>query len=166
MINASQKESSSFTLEDFLYNIFHMFCNLKKKQIILVRHAKAVERTEWEGTDFDRPLTSAGENSNKIVANYLRLIGVKPDRIVASPSARTKGTAVDLAKKFSIDKVEYIQDLYNENVSPTRNAMDIHMNIARKTKKDCNVLVIVGHNSDLSDFAAMLSGESVPSMKK
>lgn len=160
------KRNPQALLLGIFYIMSSMFCNLKKKQVILVRHAKAVERTEWEGTDFDRPLASAGENSNKIVANYLRLIGVKPDRIVASPSARTKGTAVDLAKKFSLDKVEYIADLYNENVSSTRNAMDIHMSIARKTKKDCNVLVIVGHNSDLSDFATFLSGESVPSMKK
>lgn len=160
------KRNPQALLLGIFYIMSSMFCNLKKKQIILVRHAKAVERTEWEGIDFDRPLTSAGENSNKIVANYLRLIGVKPDRIVASPSARTKGTAVDLAKKFSLDKVEYVADLYNENVPSTRNAMDIHMNIARKTKKDCNVLVIVGHNSDLSDFATFLSGESVPSMKK
>lgn len=144
-----------------------MFCNLKKKQIILVRHAKAMERTEWSGTDFDRPLTPAGENSNKIVANYLRLIGVKPDRIVASPSARTKGTAIDLAKKFGIEKkIEYFDELYNENTAPTRDVMAIHMNIAKKTKKDSDVLVIVGHNNDLSDFAAFLSGESVPSMKK
>jgi len=143
-----------------------MFCNLKKRQIILVRHAKAVERNEWQGEDFDRPLSSIGENSNKMVANYLRLIGVRPNRIVASPSARTKSTAIDLAKKFSLDTVDYIDDLYNENILPTRNAMNIHMNIVKKTKKDCDVLVIVGHNNDLSDFAAFLSGESVPSMKK
>lgn len=74
--------------------------NMKKKQIILVRHAKAVERTDWTEKDFDRPLTVSGINSNRIVANYLRLIGVKPDRIVASPSERTRSTANDLAIQF------------------------------------------------------------------
>jgi phosphohistidine phosphatase SixA len=51
-----------------------MFHNTKKKQIILVRHARAVEREDWTGTDYDRPLTEEGIESNQIVANYLRLI--------------------------------------------------------------------------------------------
>lgn len=51
-----------------------MFHNTKKKQIILVRHARAVEREDWAGSDYDRPLTEDGEQSNQIVANYLRLI--------------------------------------------------------------------------------------------
>jgi len=70
--------------------MFSMLHNSDKKQIILIRHAKAVEKCDWQGSDFDRPLTSAGENSNKIVANYLRLIGIRPDHIIASPALRTK----------------------------------------------------------------------------
>jgi hypothetical protein len=41
--------------ERFCYNVPHMF-HTQKKQIILVRHAKALEREEWIGKDFDRPL--------------------------------------------------------------------------------------------------------------
>lgn len=51
-----------------------MFHSPRKKQIILLRHARAFERDEWDGSDFDRPLTPEGEESNRIVANYLRLI--------------------------------------------------------------------------------------------
>lgn len=40
----------------FVYNE-HMFHNTKKKQIILVRHAKALELSEFSGMDFDRPLS-------------------------------------------------------------------------------------------------------------
>ena len=70
-----------------------MYRNTKKKQIIFVRHAKAFEIDLWKGSDFDRPLIPAGEKSNEVVANYLRLIGLKPDRIVSSPAARTRTTA-------------------------------------------------------------------------
>ena len=143
-----------------------MFNNIKKKQVILVRHANALERDEWGENDFDRPLTQAGENSNKIVANYLRLIGVKPDRIVASPAARTKATALGIAQKFNISTVEYDRDLYNEDVALDRDAMMVHMNVVKKNKRDCNILVIVGHNNDLSRFAGYLSNDGVPSMKK
>lgn len=94
-----------------------MFHNTKKKQIILVRHARAVEREDWAGEDYDRPLTEEGEHSNQIVANYLRLIGVKPDMIVSSPAARTRMTAESIAKKFHNHNVTYNKALYNENVS-------------------------------------------------
>ncbi len=57
----------------FVYNT-RMFHNAKKKQIILVRHAKALELSEFAGMDFDRPLSERGENSLRIIARYLRLI--------------------------------------------------------------------------------------------
>lgn len=93
-----------------------MFHNTKKKQIILVRHARAVEREDWTGSDYNRPLTEDGEQSNQIVANYLRLIGIKPDMIVASPAARTRMTAEMIAKKFHENTITFKKELYNEDV--------------------------------------------------
>lgn len=143
-----------------------MFHNTKRKQIILVRHAKAIERDDWEGDDFDRPLSTGGEHANKIVANYLRLIGVKPDRIVASPSMRTRWTAQDIATKFHIDDVEYVRDLYNEDGFLARDSIDVHMQVVKSTKKSSQILMIVWHNNDLTEFAEYLSWDAVPSMKK
>lgn len=143
-----------------------MFHNIAKKQIILVRHAKAVEKCDWQGIDFDRPLTPAWESANKIVANYLRLIGIKPERIIASPAVRTRDTARDIAKKFNIEKVEYPTELYNEWSLPSRDSMGIHMKHVQSSKKWVETLMIVGHNPDLTEFASYLSGEAVPSMKK
>lgn len=138
----------------------------QKKQIILVRHAKAMELGEFEGTDFDRPLSDRWMSSNKIVARYLRLIGVRPDRIVASPAVRTKTTADWLAEQYKIDKVEYFDDLYNGNLSLTRDSDAIHLRIIQKSKPNTRVVMVVGHNNDLTNFAKFLSNESVPSMKK
>lgn len=89
----------------------------KKKQLILVRHAKALELSEFDGIDFDRPLTPKGEGSIRIIARYLRLIGVRPDRIMASPSLRTRETALIMALQFTGVPVEYRTDLYNGNAS-------------------------------------------------
>ena len=41
----------------FFHIIHGMYHNNKKKQIILVRHAKALELSEFSGMDFDRPLS-------------------------------------------------------------------------------------------------------------
>ncbi len=138
----------------------------QKKQIILVRHAKAMELSEFDGSDFDRPLSDRGMSSNKIVARYLRLIGVRPDRIIASPSVRTRTTADGLAEQYKIDTVEYFDDLYNWVLIPNRDSDAIHLRIIQKTKSDSRVVMIVGHNNDLSNFAKYLSGENIPSMKK
>lgn len=143
-----------------------MFHNTKRKQIILVRHAKALEFDEFNGLDFDRPLSEKGEGLSKIVARYLRLIGVRPDRIISSPAVRTKQTAKSIAIQYNIKKVEFIESLYNGNSSPERNANLIHLSIMRRTKKDDGIIMIVGHNDDLTNFARYLSGDGVPSMKK
>jgi phosphohistidine phosphatase len=70
-----------------------MFHNTKRKQIILVRHGKTLDFSEFNGMDFDLPLSERGKNSLSIVAKYLRLIGVKPDKLISSPSRRTLQTA-------------------------------------------------------------------------
>lgn len=138
----------------------------KKKQIILVRHAKAVEREDWDGKDFDRPLTPEWEQSNQIVANYLRLIGVKPDMIVTSPAARTLMTAEMIGKRFHNHTIIHNKALYNEDIEWPRDAMKIHFDVVRKARNNADILMIVGHNNDLSEFASYLANEPVPSMKK
>lgn len=126
----------------FVYNI-PMFHNTKKKQIILVRHAKTVEPSNFGGMDFDRPLTESGKNSLRIVSKYLRLVGVKPDKIVSSPSKRTSETAEVLCEQYTSLKVEYIKDLYNGGSAGKRDSDSIYLNIVQKTKKDAVILVIV-----------------------
>ena len=143
-----------------------MFHNTKKKQIILVRHAKTVELSNFGGMDFDRPLTESGKNSLRIVSKYLRLVGVKPDKIVSSPSKRTSETAEVLCEQYTSLKVEYIKDLYNGGSAGKRDSDSIYLNIVQKTKKDAVILVIVWHNDDLTNFARYLTGDGVPSLKK
>ncbi len=70
-----------------MYNI------IDKKQIILVRHAHALEVDEFDGRDFDRPLSDKGREHATIMTRYLRLIGIRPDTVIASPALRTRETA-------------------------------------------------------------------------
>ena len=143
-----------------------MFHNTKKKQIILVRHAKCVDDAEFGGLDFDRPLSPHGEASLSIVARYLRLIGVKPERIFASPAKRTLETAATIASQYPWVQVEYVKDLYNGGSAGKRDADAIYLSLVAKMKRDATLLMIVGHNDDLTNFARYLSGDGVPSMKK
>lgn len=143
-----------------------MFHSTKRKQIILVRHAKALEVTEFQWPDFERPLSEKGENSSQIVAKYLRLIGVKPNRIISSPAIRTRQTAESISSQYNIKKVDYLDSLYNGVQAVGRNANLIHLTIIKGTKKNVDVVMVVGHNDDLTLFAEYLTGDGVPSMKK
>ena len=130
----------------------------QKKQLILVRHAKALELQEFDGIDFDRPLTIRGEGSIRIMARYLRLIGVRPDKIMASPSGRTRETAHIIASQFAEMPVEYRTDLYNGNTaSSKRDANQVHLDVVTHMKGDVHTLMIVGHNDDLTEFSQFLS---------
>ncbi len=137
-----------------------------RKQLILVRHAKAFEKEEFEGVDFERPLTIHGEHSIFIMARYLRLIGIKPDQIFASPSIRTKETAEVIAKKYMVECIDWHADLYNGFRKEKDDSDKIHLKAIRSAKIETNTLMVVGHNDDLTQFVTYLTGEWMPNMKK
>lgn len=59
-----------------------------------VRHGPAVDAQEWQGSDFDRPLTEKGRERMTRVAKRLGKLGLALDAIVASPLVRAKQTAL------------------------------------------------------------------------
>lgn len=63
--------------------------------IYVVRHAKAGSRSDFEGDDIDRPLTSAGRRQAAELAS--RLAAVSPTVIVSSPYRRCVETLEPLA---------------------------------------------------------------------
>lgn len=62
----------------------------KSRTLVLLRHAKAVPRDEFDGGDLDRPLTPSGQDHAKQIVPLLAAFGVR--RIVSSPAARTIAT--------------------------------------------------------------------------
>lgn len=63
--------------------------------IVVLRHARAVDRDGWKGADADRPLTSRGVKQADQIAGPLRAFGIK--RIVTSSALRCVSTTVPLA---------------------------------------------------------------------
>jgi phosphohistidine phosphatase len=143
-----------------------MYHNTKKKQIILVRHAHALESEEFEGTDFDRPLSDKWREYALIMTRYLRLIGVRPDCVIASPSIRTRETAEIMCEQYKIAHINFIEDLYIGHEPKTRDGTQIHMKLIKQTTADTDILMLVGHNDDITKFARHLCNDGVPSMKK
>ncbi|MFB8387218.1 NUDIX domain-containing protein [Microbacterium sp. NPDC055910] len=74
---------------------------LRTFPLIVLRHAKALSRDEWDGEDTDRPLSPRGKKQAKALVGPLRAFG--PRRIVSSPAVRCVSTVAPLAKALDRD---------------------------------------------------------------
>ncbi|MBV9919289.1 MAG: NUDIX hydrolase [Pseudonocardia sp.] len=72
--------------------------------ILLVRHAKAGSRSQWEGDDDQRPLSSSGREQSAHLAALLPLFG--PDRLVSAPPLRCRDTIGPTAAELGMQVVD------------------------------------------------------------
>ena len=71
------------------------------KPLILLRHAKAIERQEWAGEDTDRPLSSMGERQAKrMLANFLPFA---VEEIHSSSAVRCYESITPMARGLNVD---------------------------------------------------------------
>ena len=71
------------------------------KPLVLLRHAKAIERVEWAGEDTDRPLSSIGERQAKRLISSLAPYGI--EEIHSSSAVRCYESITPLARAQNID---------------------------------------------------------------
>ncbi len=69
--------------------------------LLLVRHAKAGSRRQWDGDDCLRPLSSSGREQARQVAALLALFG--PDRVHSAPPVRCRETVAPLASALGVE---------------------------------------------------------------
>ncbi|MBA3709066.1 MAG: histidine phosphatase family protein [Planctomycetes bacterium] len=124
-------------------------------RLILLRHGKALERSEWDGADADRPLTKDGADQITRVCKALRDL-IRADALWSSPWARARSTA-ELASsvwKLPLREVEWLAG----------EAMAADERIAL-LPTDADV-VLVGHEPDLGLLAGALLGGTALQLKK
>src|SRR2546428_7425922 len=68
--------------------------------VFVIRHAKAVDREEWEGDDRLRPLTKAGRRQADGLAEALK--NERIDKVLSSPFVRCVQTVEPLAAKLRL----------------------------------------------------------------
>ena len=71
--------------------------------VLLVRHAKAGDRREWDGDDDLRPLSPAGERQAEGLRRLLPLFGA--DRVHSAPRLRCEQTVAGLAADLGVPVV-------------------------------------------------------------
>ncbi|MEI6220514.1 MAG: NUDIX hydrolase [Actinomycetes bacterium] len=71
--------------------------------LIMLRHGKALERTEWQGEDEDRPLQLVGQLQSKRMLSLYQVYGL--DEIHTSDAVRCLDTVALMAKSLQITPV-------------------------------------------------------------
>ena len=76
--------------------------------VLLIRHAHARPRRDWDGDDRLRPLSARGERQSRDLAGVVE--SHAPQRIISSPYLRCLTTVEPLADRLSL-RVEACEDL-------------------------------------------------------
>ena len=71
----------------------------KSRTLIVLRHAKAVDRSDFKGDDLDRPLATSGTVRANALVPMLAAYGV--GRVVSSPAKRCASTVEPYARSIS-----------------------------------------------------------------
>ena len=121
-----------------------------KRDLIIIRHAQA-ELVSNSGLDFDRPLTSLGEEQAILIARRAMRHELKIDNIICSPALRTKLTALAFCREigFQEKKILYLDELYEGTL---QNYLRVFSRITK------NTTIIIGHYPGVKDLGNWLCG--------
>jgi phosphohistidine phosphatase len=116
--------------------------------LFILRHGEAGQRVSAGRGDFQRSLTTAGQNEVSDIAKSLKELGTKFDVVITSPLKRAHQTAAIVAKTLKMEKK--MQDW--AELSPEGNRLDLYNKLSQ-LKQQSSVLV-VGHEPYLSKMVS------------
>jgi len=129
---------------------------MENKVLILVRHAKALDRTVAfsQGLDeAERPVTVAGKKEFAKFAQEYKKIFRKTHLLLTSPYLRAVDTTKILQKKTSLKKLDFqITKDCTPNSPPKR--LMIHL-----SKLEAEKIVVVSHEPFISRLVGLLLGQ-------
>jgi phosphohistidine phosphatase len=120
------------------------------KQVVIVRHAKAVPYG-YEN-DFERDLTNRGETDAERLGKELKIRGVQADAIIASPAKRALKTARIFAENLGFEKsrIQEIPDIY-DGLTTTE-----FLHLIHRLPESAGTAFFFGHNPGFHYFTANL----------
>ena len=124
------------------------------KPFILLRHAKAVTRDEWQGEDDDRPLDSYGQNQAKRLLAMYQVFNL--EQIHSSDAVRCYDTVVAIAKGLNI-KLEVTGKLSEDTYKKDKEkAFDYAKDLIKLNKS----VLLCSHNPILPKMLNKLTKKS------
>ncbi len=122
--------------------------------LIVLRHAKAMDRRDWSKTDVHRPIAARGRVEAKRVVDLLAAYGI--DRVVSSPANRCVSTVSPYASCRSV-QVTTRKGLTEEHGSDdAKGVAKIMAKLRRETLDSGTPTVVCGHRPVLPHMFAAL----------
>lgn len=122
------------------------------KQILLMRHAKAVPAVDGLD-DYDRPLSEKGYADADLMGRYIASLNIRPSYVACSAALRTRQTWEILSAYLP----EHQPMLFEENLY-LASALALSYRLRELNNRAASVMVI-GHNPGLEELTRMMSGE-------
>src|SRR5579875_1260644 len=119
-----------------------------------LRHGIAAERGEWEGSDFDRPLTDEGHARMAREAKAIAKFDLGIELILTSPLVRAKETAEIVAKALKLH--ERLGLAFDR----------IRLEGMLREHRGAKALLLVGHEPGMSRTIGELVGGAAIDLKK
>src|ERR1700733_5815370 len=119
--------------------------------LYILRHAIALDHSEWKKADSDRPLSEDGIRKMKKAAKGIRRMGLQLDWILTSPFRRAYDTAQIVAKEFKLeDKLKVTKMLA---VGGDSKALVRHLGLNFRSWES---VLLVGHQPSLGQLIGTL----------
>lgn len=125
--------------------------------LLIVRHAKAMQRKHWSGDDRKRRLSGRGRDQANRLVDVLAAFGI--ERLVSSASARCKETLKPYAKTQKIS-IETYDQLTEE--SAAKNPKAVRKLMAELLKNLDRPTAVCGHRPVLPEMYAGLAVKDKP----
>ena len=129
------------------------------QRLILLRHGKA-ESASSSGDDFERALTDRGRRDSALMGRVLSDRGLTPDMALVSTARRAQETWAEAGLAFPAARSQSLRPLYLASL------YQLEQSVAA-TRDEAGVLLLVGHNPGLHEFAlAHLGSPASPHRKR
>jgi phosphohistidine phosphatase len=121
--------------------------------LYLMCHAEAIPPTEHEGTDDeDRPLSERGLQQVELLARGILRLELPLEMILHSPLRRATQTATELYQRLARPQLKLA------DCEPLASGYSRKKKTKELLKLDVQHLLLIGHEPDLSAYAAWLIG--------
>lgn len=120
------------------------------QQLVVVRHAQAVDKLKHKGHDRYRDLTSTGVKQARKTAQELHDKHIKPTIIITSAAPRAYHTAVIIGRELEVPPNSIVVDsnLYRCGVQKWLETLAYYQSF--------RCVMIVGHNPELLELCHIL----------
>jgi len=123
--------------------------------LYIIRHGKS----SWDNPhleDPSRPLSARGERDAPMMANRLKLAGIKPDHIISSPALRARHTAELMSEviEFPMKQIKFDWEVYDAST-------DGLLQIINRIESRFSMVFLYGHNPGLTYLTNALTGVTI-----